>query len=147
MSDEKETPRLWSPNLALGIPLIDGQHRNLVERLEGLLRALQSDRPEHDLRQCLDFVDRYTHEHFHTEERFMAMHSFPGLGAHQKQHREFQATVVKARRFIESNPRSDQSAQLVRSLLVNWYLHHIRGADQEYASFFRGKDLAGIFES
>ena len=32
--------KLWSPDLELGIPIIDGQHRNLVHHLELLLEEI-----------------------------------------------------------------------------------------------------------
>ena len=139
-----ETP-LWTPRLVLGIPLIDGQHRNLVERLESLLRALRSGHPAHELRQCLDFVERYTQEHFQTEEHYMQVHKFPGFQAHQLLHRQFRVTVEKTRRFIEANPLSSKSLQLVRSLLVNWYVQHIQGTDQEYVAFYRDQGVSELF--
>jgi hemerythrin len=138
---------LWSKRLALGIPLIDGQHRNLVERLEALLKALQSGHPAHELRQCLDFVERYTQEHFQTEEHYMQLHSFPGIEAHQELHRQFRESVRKARRFIEGDPQSSQSLKLVRSILINWYLQHIRGNDQEYVAHFRDQGVSDMFSS
>lgn len=147
MPEENKTTPLWSPALALGIPLIDGQHKNLIERLDALLKALAADRPaHHEVRQCLAFVEKYTQEHFQTEERYMALHAFPGLAVHQELHRDFQTKVARARRFIEANSRSDQSEQLVRSLLYNWYVHHIRGADQEYTAFFRDQAVSDLFK-
>jgi hemerythrin len=143
MSDENaEEPArqaLWSDDLKLSIPLIDGQHRNLVARLESLLEALGSRRPASALRESLHFLDSYAREHFHTEERFMKEHGFPGLEAHAGLHRHFRETVHKAEEFIRANPDSEKSLRLVKSVLANWYVQHIRGTDQEYAIYCRNK--------
>ena len=141
IAEEHGRQALWSDDLELGIPLIDGQHRNLVARLESLLEALGTRRPESTVRQWLLFVDSYAREHFHTEERFMKEHGFPGLEAHAELHRHFGQTVVKAQKFIRANPGSEKSLQLVKSVLANWYIQHIKGTDQEYAIYFRNRGI------
>ena len=74
----------------------------------------------------------------------MALHAFPGLAAHQQLHRDFRATVTKARRFIDAHQGSEKGVQLVHSLLANWYVQHIKGADQEYVTFFRGQGVTEL---
>jgi len=132
--------KLWSPDFELGIPIIDGQHRNLVHHLELLLEGITKAKGD-DVLPCLGFLQKYTVEHFATEERFMRQHGFTGLDAHAAQHSEFRQTVLKARKFIRRNPTGEKSAQLVQSMLIRWYVKHVKGSDQQYAAFFREKNV------
>ncbi len=137
-----DDPPVWSARLVLGIPIIDGQHQNLLSHLEALVRALRSGHPVPALRRCLDFIEQYTQEHFQTEERYLAQRGYPGLAEHQELHRSFRLAMGKARRFVEVHPGSDQSVKLVRSLLIHWYVEHVLGADQGYAAHYRNQASA-----
>ena len=135
------TISLWTPDLELGVPIIDGQHKNLILRIQALLAALQSKRTMSALRECVRFLEQYTNEHFHTEERFIAEHGFPDAESHKKTHDHFRDNIAKAGAFIQANPGSEKSLQLVKSLLVNWYVQHIKGIDRKYIEYFRAKGV------
>jgi hemerythrin-like metal-binding protein len=108
-----------------------------VLRIESLLVALKSKRSMSALRECLHFLEQYTSEHFHTEEHFMSEHGYPGIEDHVEVHEHFKENVSKAGAFIQANPNSDQSLQLVQSMLVNWYVQHIKGIDRKYIKYFK----------
>ena len=44
---------------------------------------------------------------------------------------------MKAKSFLRSNPDPEKCAQLVQSMLVNWFLKHIKGTDQEYVALLK----------
>ena len=132
---------LWTTDLELGIPLIDGQHKNLVQHLEMLIEMLERERPVAAVRDCLFFLHKYTEEHFFTEERYMGQHDFPGLADHAEEHEKFRRTVEKAVRFVQTDMGRKKAPQLVQSMLVNWYIQHIKGTDQAYAEFSRSLGL------
>jgi hemerythrin-like metal-binding protein len=128
----QEETAIWSPKYELGIPLIDGQHKRLVDEMEALLKSMKGRRTGKSVQECLDFLDIYTSEHFHTEERLMRQQGYPDLEAHLKAHQYFRDTVAKAQTFINLNPGSVKSLQLVQSMVINWFLKHIKGTDQKY---------------
>jgi len=142
MADAATPPKpLWTKELELGIPLIDGQHRKLVAHLQDLDRAVHQGRPMSEVSECIDFLTEYTAEHFHTEERFLADKRYPDLEAHKQQHAAFKANVAKAARAVQTRLAAEQSVKLVQSMVVHWYLDHIRGTDQKYAIYLRDKGL------
>ncbi|MFC1526098.1 bacteriohemerythrin [Candidatus Latescibacterota bacterium] len=142
MTDQPAAPvTVWVRQLELGIPLIDGQHRKLVEHLDDLNRAVTAGRPMGEVSQCIDFLLQYTEEHFHTEEQFLAEKHYPGLEDHRKLHQTFRANVAKARRAVETRLEQKQSVDLVRSMVIHWYVEHIKGTDQQYATYLREKGL------
>ena len=91
--------------------------------------------------QCIDFLQQYTNEHFHTEERFLAESRYPGLEDHKELHQTFQANVAKANRAVQTRLAAEQSVKLIRSMVVRWYVDHIKGTDKEYAAYLRDKGL------
>lgn len=142
MAKSTAEPRsLWTKDLELGLPLIDGQHRKLVEHLQDLDRAVQQGRPMAEVAQCIDFLVEYTEEHFHTEEHFLTGKRYPDLEAHRQQHALFKANVTKASRAVQVSLAAEQSVALIQSMVVHWYLDHIRGTDQQYVTYLRGKGL------
>jgi len=132
---------LWTPDLELGIPLIDGQHRKLVEHLGRLRQSVEAGRPSREASECVDFLSQYTEEHFQTEERFMAKHYYPQLAEHQRLHEVFRSTVARAERAITTRLEFAQVIQLVQSMLVNWFIEHIKGTDQLYVNNLRERGL------
>ena len=138
-----ERPKLWTPDLELGIPLIDGQHKKLVQQLEEVFVAVKTRRPARLVQEALVFLDQYTQEHFHSEERFMAEHGYPGVEDHKAAHQHFRDQVTKAGKYVAVNPHSEKTLQLVQSMLVNWYIQHIKGTDQQYAKYVKNRRLAG----
>ena len=130
---------LWDPALESGIPLIDGQHRRLVDNLEDILSATGDTQAV--MSQCLHFLIKYTHEHFQTEERLMAKHRFPGLSEHAKAHAAFRESMAKAVKLIANTPDPEESTKLIKSMMVNWYVKHITGMDQKYSEYFHKQGL------
>ena len=138
MTDQTEAPKpLWKDSYELGLPVIDGQHRKLVEYLDNLNRAIHAGRPNHEVVQCVHFLQQYTDEHFHSEEKFLADRRVPGLEDHKRLHQAFRSNVDRVKQAVETNLAMDQSVQLIRSILVHWILEHITGTDKLYAFYLR----------
>ena len=139
-----EVSLLWDPALEFGIPLIDGQHHRLVMNLEDILAAVGDT--TFVLNQCLQFLVKYTHEHFQTEERLMAEHQFPGLEEHARAHAAFRTSMAKAVKLVSKAKDPAECTQLVKSMMVNWYVAHVTGLDQKYAEFFRRRNVAHLIK-
>jgi len=142
MADTPASPQaLWTKELELGLPLIDGQHRKLVGHLQDLERAVDLGRPMSEVAQCIEFLREYTEEHFHTEERFLAEKRYPELDRHRTQHEAFKANVAKAAQAVQTRLAAEQSVALIRSMVVHWYIDHIRGTDMGYVTYLRDNGL------
>ena len=127
-----DQPPLWDPSLETGIPLIDGQHRKLVAQIEVIFAAAANPSLA---AVSLRFLERYTQEHFTTEERYLTQHGFPGRAQHVEAHAAFRTSVSRAIRLVENNPDGQANVRLVRSMVLNWLTSHIKGMDQEYADY------------
>ncbi|MFH1569780.1 MAG: hemerythrin family protein, partial [Gemmatimonadota bacterium] len=139
-----EVSLLWDPALEFGIPPIDGQHRRLVMNLEDILAAVGDT--TNVMQQCLQFLVKYTHEHFRTEERLMAEHQFPGLAEHARAHAAFREAMTKAVKLVSKAKDPAECTPLVKSMMVNWYVAHVTGLDQKYAACFRSRNVAHLIQ-
>ncbi len=87
------------------------------------------------------FLQRYSLEHFRTEEEYMFKYEYPGTDEHIRCHNTFRENIIKVKEFIQRHPTSSEALQLVESIMVRWYLDHIQGVDQQFASFLKDQGL------
>jgi len=80
----------WTPDLAIGVEVIDEQHREVFAHVARFLSTVESGRIE-ELLELLHFLGTYVEAHFRTEEDLMRESEYPDLGAHAKEHERFRA--------------------------------------------------------
>ena len=137
----KPGKQLWSRDLELGIPIIDRQHHQLVNKLGELLTAIHQGKDYEQIRGLVAFLQRYTFEHFQTEESYMHRFRYPQVDEHILTHDAFRNNVLKVKEFVRRQATSPEALQLVESIMLRWFLEHITGMDQEFASFLKKNDL------
>ncbi len=59
----------WDDSLAIGVPLIDQQHKTLVQRLNDVCAAVEAGHGEHEILMTLGFLYDYADLHFSVEEK------------------------------------------------------------------------------
>lgn len=133
--------RLWTSDLLLGIPLIDSQHKQLINELEKFLTAIYHGKDYGKIRGLAAFFQTYTFEHFQSEESFMHKFKYPGVDKQIQQHAIYRESVQKVRQFVRINPASPESLKLVESTMFRWYVGHIKKVDMEFATFLKENDL------
>jgi len=131
-------PLRWSPDQAVGIDLIDAQHRELYLRAERLINALRrSDRSE--VEQLVRYLGDYVLEHFEAEERLMRESGFPGAAAHRVEHERFKnAFAAMAADFSEKGP-TVLVAMTLHNWISGWLATHLAGSDAELARWLRAR--------
>lgn len=123
----------WSDNLKTGIPLVDEQHKRLVDLLNELTGQLVLNDPSEISRVFEELAD-YAKYHFESEE--LIWHTYfkgdPWLEEHQASHDSFMPTV----RELEANPSNRQLQEMVEHIvkfLIRWLAFHIIGSDKRMA--------------
>jgi hemerythrin len=84
----------WDGSLAIGVKLIDDQHSMLIERLNDMTHAIESNQGPKEVARTLQFLIEYTDFHFKTEEKHMKETSFSGLEGQINAHDEFKKTLA-----------------------------------------------------
>ena len=123
----------WSPALELGHPVIDGQHRRLVDLLNRLFAALESGKARRILETVLEELVDYTLTHFREEEQLFLASRYPDKEKHLGLHREFAETVGNFQNDFKAGRVVLGSETM--TFLKDWLVNHIQGTDREIVEY------------
>ena len=128
----------WDGSLAVGIPMIDGQHEELIARLNAISAAIAKGEGEREIQRTLAFLIDYTKQHFGEEEKLMAGAKYTELAAHQARHREFIEILGRLEEEYREEGSTKVLAESLHTLLGNWLVQHIAVLDTQFAGYSRG---------
>ena len=131
LPDRPITLPQWSDDLVCGHPIIDAQHRHLVEASATLVeQALAGGHPREILRQLADLVEHIS-RHLAAEEAILARTRFP-LSDEHRFHHEW---LLAAARSLHERVRSGQAdlAELVDFVSDDLIAGHVRDEDLKFA--------------
>ncbi len=126
----------WDDKFLIGIPVIDEQHKKLIQSCEDFYQALMAGKEKTDwqdsltaaLKNCVDYV-RF---HFSSEEKLMLACGFEFYSQHKIQHEDFIRKVLEL--SSSSNSWNYKSAMEFVFFLYNWILTHIGHTDRLYVN-------------
>ena len=129
----------WKDAYSVGIKEIDGQHKSLLEIINGLSEVERRAVDNKAFFATLNGLIKYAQEHFRTEERYMEEYGYPDLGPHQEAHAAFTEDVFSLQELLSKGDAA--ILQKILDFLKDWYISHILGTDREYIDFFAEKGL------
>lgn len=125
----------WEARYALGIPLIDSQHKELLALTNELYEACRAG-DESARKLFKDVVRRtvdYVKFHFTNEEQILERVKYPVIEPHKKEHEAFVKKVLEEVKNFEDG-KVFVPNQFVR-YLRDWILSHIAVSDKKYAEY------------
>lgn len=125
----------WQERYAVGVAVIDGQHREMLELVNRLLLGLREGREREALVETLRELVRATEHNIATEERLMQEH-----GLSPAHHADAHTRLLEAiRRFdLRLDP---QGLAASASWLREWLLGHIDEDDRPFAEQLRARGV------
>lgn len=108
----------WTPDMALGIPLMDDAHRILVEQIHALQQADGADFGS-GLALLIDSLEA----DFRAEEQIMEAIAYPAIRDHREQH----ARVLATLHGLDTDDMG--AARRAVSLILPWFHLHLSTAD------------------
>jgi hemerythrin len=129
----------WTSDLEIGIAVIDGQHRRIVDYIN-TLDAIEGDGETRTVARVMDELVDYTYSHFAFEEALMEEAGYAYLSVHQGTHRAFIGRVNELKRRFDNG---ENVAADVAELLRTWLISHIMSDDNSYAPIVR-EQMPGI---
>jgi len=129
---------VWSHEYEIGIPVIDNQHKRIVDYINAV-HDLQADGESSErLREVLHHLVDYTLSHFAFEETLMEEAGYEDLIEHRLTHQAFARQIEQLRkRFNQGNEVASELA----GVLQTWLLKHILNDDQDYADTVKSRML------
>jgi hemerythrin len=133
----------WSDSYSIRIPLVDEQHKKLLAMTNDLYFACNysTDFGKAQFEETVHGAVAYVKYHFATEEKIMALTTYPYMAEHKKQHTDFVFKVLNAvKAFEEGTPLVPN--QFVK-FLRDWILSHVAITDSKMGVFLTGLQKAG----
>lgn len=130
-------PLHWTKNLEIGDPVVDSEHRYLVQLINNLNEQYTSGRAETCLTQVFNHLVNYVRVHFDNEEALMEAINYPGLQQHKMKHKELMTQAMGlSDQYLENE--NTITAETV-AFLEKWAVEHIAEADMKIKDFLKGE--------
>ena len=128
----------WSDKYKVGIRVIDNDHRELFDVVNGIAEDVQQNRGGLVIAGKLAVLVRHSVEHFPAEERFMEQAKYPGLARQVAAHERFIRTLRSFQEQCQTDPDLFDGDKVL-SFLKNWLLTHVLKDDLEMVPYLRGE--------
>ena len=134
----------FDETLVTGNEMIDGQHKELIDKIIKLLDCCEVGNDKLTAIKTLDYLADYTDFHFGEEEKLQESISYPGIKQHKKEHEKLRRVVEELHEMLEEQegPTEAFVAQ-VQENVINWLYNHIKGFDRSVAEY---KNMRGNSE-
>jgi diguanylate cyclase (GGDEF)-like protein/hemerythrin-like metal-binding protein/PAS domain S-box-containing protein len=129
----------WTPDLAVHVPKIDGQHQAWFKRVDELCKSIMRGRGEHDLHDFVRFLSDYSRLHFKDEEALMLEHDYPEYKRHHKEHQMLEEQVAQINDRVENDEITTELLVEVVERLHKWFAGHIKGSDRVLGDFLKSR--------
>ena len=126
----------WRDSLALGIPQIDKQHRELCDQIDKLFEAGSRGKGSEELLNVLNFLESYTVRHFAEEEKLQLQIKYPKYQQHKALHAEFTAKIAKMKKEATEKGVNVALVISLNQTISGWLLEHIKTVDADYAKYY-----------
>ena len=131
---------VFDESLYTGNELIDGEHKELIERVNKLVESCEKGTEKVAAVKTLDFLMDYTEFHFADEEKLQKEVGYDKLDQHHGKHEEFKKAGGELREMLEEEEGpSNAFVEAVNKNVSQWLVEHIQGWDKALADFIRAK--------
>lgn len=129
----------WTKQYAIGISVIDAQHKQLFRLSDEFDAALKAGVRSQDIDSLLDHIGEYVARHFAIEEKYMTELSYPGLAEQQEAHEKFVARFEKIHKDFKGRGMTQKIVEAVRRELTDWVRSHVTGIDQRFGEYYKNQ--------
>lgn len=129
---------VWNDRLNVGIPEIDRQHKQLIDRLNDLVDAMHANRGKEEIKTIVKFLDIYVDEHFRFEEGCMYKYKCPVASQNSAAHVQFITTFNEIKDELDKKGASLPLAIKVNEQLLDWFVNHIKKIDSQLKPCMNG---------
>lgn len=126
----------WSKDLVIGIEIIDNQHKEIFNRLNTLLDAMDKGKGKKEIDTLLDFLAHYIKEHFSAEEELMTKYNYNGYLKQKTGHTQFIKDFFNLKREFNSQGSTLHLVVRTQQQLGDWLTNHIKVEDKKLTGIF-----------
>lgn len=132
----------WDESMAVGVYLVDEQHKELVTLINNIADAVQSGASTSDVSNFIRRFYSYTIIHFQTEESLMDHATYPEYFTQVHEHLDCSMKALEFhRRFVEEK---EFNLQEFLEYIVTWFRSHTSGIDQTLTEYVVRRGLSRL---
>jgi hemerythrin len=124
---------VWGNEFSTGSIEIDDQHKSIINQINYLIDNMNSEDKDYLNSEIIRNLDKYSKEHFNTEEELLRKLNYQGLDYQIKEHSEFKLKTVKS--AIKVLKGHENVPEETIQFLKDWWTNHILKVDMEYKDF------------
>jgi hemerythrin len=128
----------WTPNLSVGVPMIDEQHKTWFEKADKLFEAGKNNQAKEYVGELLNFLEDYTRKHFADEEQYMLSIRYPAYSEQKAAHADFIRQLKKLRADYDASGGNLLVILGANQLVLQWLTQHISNMDKKIGQFAKG---------
>jgi hemerythrin len=125
--------------MEVGVPKIDAQHKELVDRLNAVTSLGAKSVSKEETQKTIDLLGDYIVKHFRDEEVLQQQSGYPKYEWHKGQHQIYINEFQKLKQEFITNGISARFTLDLNNSIVNWIVRHIKSVDVEFGKFYRSK--------
>lgn len=129
----------WNASFSVGSPVLDADHRKLIDILNQIYDAWQDHSSPAELGLLFDQLMDYTNGHFSREEAKLASRGYSDLVRHHAAHERLRELVMAFRSRHLAGQQPDKLTEDMAKFLKSWLLDHILEEDMRYSSLFTSR--------
>lgn len=136
----------WGDKYATGIPLIDNQHRELVNLTNELYKACRGGNAAIGaaFKETMSRMVKYVSFHFSTELKLLEEIGYPDYREHKAEHTKLINDILEAAKDFDGGKKFVPF--YFTSTLKDWVFGHIAVSDKKYAFFVREQKKKGLLK-
>lgn len=127
----------WTQDLAVGVEVIDAQHRALFDAINAVLEEAAAGRGQKEVVELMEFLDEYVANHFNLEEMYMRRFVYPAYPHHKAEHTAFVNDFFDLRDDLARNGVTPALSGKVTRRVGNWLVDHIGKVDKALGAFLQ----------
>ena len=126
----------FDDTLVTGNEMIDSQHKELIGKINDLLRSCENHGNRTAAVKMLNYLADYTEFHVKAEEELQESIGYPGIKEHKGKHEELRRTVSELHDMLEEQEGpTDAFVEVVNKNVTEWLYYHIKGFDRSVAEY------------
>lgn len=124
----------FTKDLETGNALIDSEHRQLIDAINGLLDACAKGQGRAEIEKTLVFLSDYVIKHFGDEETLQLKSKYPDYANHKTYHEGFKKTVAAIVAEFRAGGATIPLVAKTNSSIAQWLISHIKREDVKVAN-------------
>ncbi len=127
----------WTPELTVGVPMIDTQHKELIYAFNDFSAAIENGTGASAIKKLLTFLKYFTEWHFEQEESCANKHKCAIADTNHQAHAKFLNIFSELQTAYRDSGASEDIARQAHAQLADWLVNHIMTIDTQIAKCIR----------